>query len=160
LAETPPAAHSCFVAYVMQELAVALDADADLWEVVGLCHDLDFFATSDEEPARHSHGEVAEGSHSAGRGTRSPHTTTAPAFMPIRRSPMRSRLPMPIAVVDATLGRRTLREVPRDDPVAELRRLLPDRPYLCDMLEKYAARRGLSIAHVIEIAAASPVPSR
>jgi hypothetical protein len=161
LATTPRATHSCFVAYVMRELAVALAADADLWEIVGLCHDLDFFATSDD---RSQHGILtvrwlrdlippeardAIAAHD--------HRTGVHADTPLADA---LKIADAIAVLDARLGRRTLREVHRGDPVAELRRLLPDRPYLCDMLEKYAARRGLSITHVVEIAAASPVPSR
>jgi predicted hydrolase (HD superfamily) len=46
LAETPRAAHSRFVAYLMRELASIFDANADIWEMTGLCHDLDFFVTS------------------------------------------------------------------------------------------------------------------
>lgn len=53
LATTPRAAHTRFVAYLMRQLARIFAADADLWEVVGLCHDLDFFETRDD---RSQHG--------------------------------------------------------------------------------------------------------
>ncbi len=43
LGDTPRAAHSRLVAYLMRHLAGTFAADADLWEIVGLCHDLDFF---------------------------------------------------------------------------------------------------------------------
>src|SRR5689334_12300844 len=52
LGATPRAAHSRLVARVMRELALVLSTDSDLWEVVGLCHDLDFFVTGDD-PRRH-----------------------------------------------------------------------------------------------------------
>jgi predicted hydrolase (HD superfamily) len=45
LGHTPRAAHSRFVAYVIRELAGIFAANADLWEITGLCHDLDFFVT-------------------------------------------------------------------------------------------------------------------
>jgi predicted hydrolase (HD superfamily) len=44
LADTPSAAHS--IAYLMRELASIFNANADIWEMTGLCHDLDFFVTS------------------------------------------------------------------------------------------------------------------
>jgi predicted hydrolase (HD superfamily) len=48
LDDTPRAAHSRFVGYVMRELASALGANVHLWEITGLCHDLDFFVTSSD----------------------------------------------------------------------------------------------------------------
>ena len=38
-------APSQFVANVMRQLAGPLGADGDLWEIVVMCHDLDFFKT-------------------------------------------------------------------------------------------------------------------
>ena len=46
LDDTPRAAHSRFVGYVMREFASVFAANAHLWEISGLCHDLDFFVTS------------------------------------------------------------------------------------------------------------------
>lgn len=46
LGDTPRANHSRFVGYIMRQLAGMFAAPTDLWEVVGLCHDLDFFQTS------------------------------------------------------------------------------------------------------------------
>src|SRR5690242_17424822 len=48
LDDTPRAAHSRFVAYLMRSLASRFSADSQLWEVVGLCHDLDFFHIGDD----------------------------------------------------------------------------------------------------------------
>ena len=35
------------VAHIMRELAPQFSASADLWEVVGLCHDLDYGSKND-----------------------------------------------------------------------------------------------------------------
>ena len=42
LGDTPRASHSIFVGRLMRRLADATGADPELWEVTGLCHDLDF----------------------------------------------------------------------------------------------------------------------
>ena len=46
LGDTPRAAHTRFVAHMMRQLAGVFAAGANLWEIVGLCHDLDFLETS------------------------------------------------------------------------------------------------------------------
>jgi hypothetical protein len=44
LGASPRAAHSRFVGLLMERLATELGADAELWRIVGLVHDLDYFA--------------------------------------------------------------------------------------------------------------------
>ncbi|MGH6924905.1 MAG: hypothetical protein ACRED5_14320 [Propylenella sp.] len=56
LDDSPRAAHSRLVAHIMLELAHHFRADVPLWEVVGLCHDLDFFETAAD---RQRHGLLA-----------------------------------------------------------------------------------------------------
>jgi predicted hydrolase (HD superfamily) len=56
LGTAPRAAHSRFVGYAMRRVAIELGADATLWELTGLCHDLDFEAT---RHAPHLHGPMA-----------------------------------------------------------------------------------------------------
>ncbi len=46
LGDAPRAAHSVFVADIMRGLAVQLGHDALIWELTGLCHDLDFIAVA------------------------------------------------------------------------------------------------------------------
>jgi predicted hydrolase (HD superfamily) len=48
LRDTPRATHTRVVAYLMRWLAGHFSEDGELWEVVGLCHDLDYFATADD----------------------------------------------------------------------------------------------------------------
>lgn len=46
------ARHSVFVGYLMMRVADALGEDSALWQVTGLCHDLDFVATQSDR-SRH-----------------------------------------------------------------------------------------------------------
>lgn len=55
LGVTTRARHSVFVGFLMAKLAEALGEDRILWEVTGLCHDLDFEETADD---RSRHGIV------------------------------------------------------------------------------------------------------
>jgi predicted hydrolase (HD superfamily) len=52
LGDTARARHSRLVGTIMRYLAQRLSAEADFWEIVGLCHDLDVFAVGDDR-ARH-----------------------------------------------------------------------------------------------------------
>lgn len=52
LGRTPRADHSRFVGAIMAELAHRLGADAELWQVTGLLHDIDYPATP-TTPKRH-----------------------------------------------------------------------------------------------------------
>jgi hypothetical protein len=65
-----------------------------------------------------------------------------------------------IAVVDAKLGCPVLLRVDRNDPLLALRGLLADKPYLCDMLEKYTKKRAVQLGRVLDIVTASSLPSR
>jgi hypothetical protein len=161
LGTTARAAHTRFVAYMMRELAGVLAADADLWEIVGLCHDLDYFKTSDD-PSRHglltsswlgqqipAEAQAAIASHDHRTGVRT-DSLLADAL----------KIADAIAVIDAKLGRRTLLDLDRSDPIAALRSRLADRLYLCDMLQHHATKHGLPVGRIIDIAAASALPSR
>jgi predicted hydrolase (HD superfamily) len=145
----------------MRQLARTFVADEDLWEIVGLCHDLDFFRTRND-PSRHGlltiellgdrippEAQRAIASHDHRTGVQA-DTLLADAL----------KIADVIAVIDAKLGRRTLSDVDRTYPLTTLRRLLPDRPYLCDMLEKYTGRHGLPVGDVIDIVAGSSLPSQ
>lgn len=161
LSATPRAAHSRFVAHVMRQLAGTLGADGDLWEIVGLCHDLDFFKTCDD---RSQHGlltikwlgdrispevQSAIASHDHRTGIQA-DTLLADAL----------KIADVTAVIDAKLGREALCTLDRSDPLTVLRTSLADRSYLCDILERYTTKHGISVERVIDVAAASPLPSQ
>lgn len=56
LGATPRAEHSRFVGLAMRRVAESLGQDAIVWELTGLCHDLDFDVTAAD---RSRHGLVA-----------------------------------------------------------------------------------------------------
>jgi len=122
LGDTPRAVHSRFVAHMMRQLAGVLAADPDLWEIVGLCHDLDFFETlgdgsrhglltikwlGDRIPIEARHA-IAAHDHRTGI-----QADTLLADM--------LKVADVIAVIDAKLGRRLLSNLDRNDPFTELR---------------------------------------
>lgn len=150
LGTTPRAAHSRHVARIMRRLAGLLAADGDLFEVVGLTHDLDVFATRDD-PAQHgilvttwlgeripAQARDAIASHD--------HRTGVQADTPLADA---LKIADALAVIGERLGLDALRALDRDDPLPALRSRLAGRPYLCDMLETCTGRRGISVAAAI-----------
>ena len=158
LGDTPRATHSRFVAHMMRQLAGVFAADPDLWEIVGLCHDLDFFETLGD-PSQHGlltikwlddripiEAQRAIAAHDHRTGIQA-DTLLADML----------KVADVIAVIDAKLGRRLLSNLDQNDPFTELRRQLGDRPYLCDMLERYAEKHALPVERVLNILVASPL---
>jgi hypothetical protein len=156
LGDIPRAAHSRFVAHLMRQLAATFAADADLWEIVGLCHDLDFLQTSGD---RSQHGLLTI----RWLGDRIPVDAKNAIAAHDHRTGVQAdtlladmlKVADVIAVFDTKLGRPALCDVDRSDPFTALRNLLPDRPYLSDMLERYTSRHALPFARIIGIVAAS-----
>jgi hypothetical protein len=60
-----------------------------------------------------------------------------------------------IALVDQRLGRRWLCDIDQTDPYTMLRRQIGDRPYLCDMLQRYTDKHTLSFVRNVEIMASA-----
>ena len=160
LATTSRAAHTRFVAYLMRQLARTFAADADLWEVVGLCHDLDFFQTCDNWS---QHGlltvrwlgdrlpadaQLAIASHDHRTGVQA-DTLLADAL----------KIADVLAVINAKLGRNVLSEVKGTETLGALRSRLVDRAYLCDILERHTQKRGLPVSRAIDIVVSSSLPS-
>ena len=160
LGTTSRAVHTRFVANIMRQLAEVLSADAELWEIVGLCHDLDYFETRDNPSA---HGVLA----TTWLGERIPAEARTAIASHDHRTGIQAdtlladalKIADAIAIIDARLGRQALRDLDRSDALAALRARLPDRPYLCDMLERYTRESDLPVGSVIDMAAASRLPS-
>ncbi|MGE0240956.1 MAG: HD domain-containing protein [Parvibaculaceae bacterium] len=157
LGDTPRAAHSRFVALIMRKLAKNFSAPADLWEVVGLCHDLDFFHVSgdwsqhglmtvkwlaDRIPVE-AQDAIAAHDHRTGI-----EADTLLADM--------LKTADAIAIIDEKLGRAAFRGAELATPYAALRRQLGHRSYLCDMLERYSGKHALSFKRIAEIVATAP----
>lgn len=161
LGTTPRAAHSRFVAYVMRQLACTFEVDAEIWEIVGLCHDLDFFQTCDN---RNQHGLLTI----RWLGDRIPIEAQSAIAAHDYRTGVQAdslladalKIADAIAVIDAKLGREVLCGVNRCNPFKTLRTQLIDKLYLCDILERYTRKHGLPVGRVIDIVAGSRSPSQ
>jgi hypothetical protein len=157
LGDTPRAAHSKFVAYTMRELAGVFAANAELWEITGLCHDLDFFSISGNwsqhglMTAQWLAGQLPDEAlraieaHDHRTGIQS-DTLIADML----------NLADALAVIDKRFGRDLLREADNGDPYTALRRHLGDRAYLADILDRRASKHDLSFRCIVDIATTGP----
>jgi len=157
LGDTQRAAHTRFVAYLMRRLAHIHATNAELWEVVGLCHDLDYFQTKDD-PSQHGllttrwlAGQLAEdalraiAAHDHRTGV---HDDTLLADM--------LKLADVIAVIDGRLGRDIARHLDNVDPYEALRSRLSGRGYLVDMLHDLAEKHAIPLATLASFVADGP----
>ncbi len=115
----------------MREFASVFAANADLWEITGLCHDLDFFVTSCDWSqhglltTRWLAGQlpddalVAIAAHDHRTGVRS-DTLIADML----------NLADAAAVIDKRFGRDLFTQADSDDPYTALRNRLGDRAFL------------------------------
>lgn len=154
LGETPRAAHSRFVGLLLQHLAVELAADAGLWRIVGLVHDLDFFAV-DGDWSRHG---VLAAEWLQGRLT--PEALTAIAAHD-HRTGLESTTPLAeclrladgLAVLDEAAGREATVAALRTGAIESI---VGSRPFLVAIIAGTAARQGLDLARLGVILAALP----
>jgi predicted hydrolase (HD superfamily) len=155
------ARHSEFVGYAMRRLAEHLGADAVLWEVTGLVHDLDVEATATD---RSQHGLVT----SQWLANRLPaDALTALAAHDHRTgvsddTPLASalRLADALAVACGDLGPDAAADL-LDAPgaVAHLAEGLSNRPYLAALVTENAASLDIPIALLADILRSGPAPA-
>jgi predicted hydrolase (HD superfamily) len=152
------ARHSIFVGCLMKHLANTLDENAELWEIAGICHDLDFDVTTDD---RSRHGMVAAEwlkddlpavalaairSHDHRTGVVS-DTKLADAL----------KLSDAIAIGEITAGRPAMvLALAQPDDGEAMRSALADRPYLPDMILKYSQKHEISLAAMADVCNAAP----
>jgi hypothetical protein len=158
LGETPRAAHTYVVAHLMRRLAAELGEDAELWEVVALCHDLDFFATSND---RSQHGLLTV--QWLGGGL--PRSAQQAIAAHDHRTGVRSdtlladmlRLADAVAVIDQGLGRHVWRDLSdAADAWVSLRRRMGNRPYLAEIVQLHADKHHLPFARIVDLMCAAP----
>ncbi|MGY2052894.1 HD domain-containing protein [Methylobacterium sp. JK268] len=152
------AAHSRVVGCLMRSLAGGFDGDPDLWDVVGLCHDLDYYVT---EHDRTRHGLVtaawlsgdlpaeallAIAAHDPRTGTRC-RTMLADAL----------RLADSFAVVDAVMGRAATVALGRSGDPLDLATRLAARPYLVGTILQTSNRHGVPVAVLAQACAQAPL---
>lgn len=154
LGETPRAAHSRFVGLVMQQLAPALDADPLLWRIVGLVHDLDYFAVAGDWSR---HGLVA----SEWLAGRLPRDALEAIMAHDHRTGVQSaaamaemlRLADGLAVLDEHAGRdRTI--VALREEVLET--ITGSRPFLVEIIGGTAVRHGVALSSLATLLADLP----
>lgn len=156
LGDSPRAVHSLFVGDAMRQLAGELGEDAGMWEVVGLCHDLDYAETR-ADPARHgllvaewlkddlpADALLAIQAHDHRTGVLA-ETRLADAL----------KFADALAVADVMAGRDALVSVLAGGEGAALSSLLQRRPFLPGMILKFAGRCGVSLPRLAEICAAA-----
>jgi len=152
------ARHSLFVGYLMKRLAGMLEEDAGLWEITGICHDLDFDATRSD---RSRHGLVA--------AEWLKDDLPPVALLAIRSHDHRTgvvsksrladalKLADAIAVGEITAGRAAMAAaLAAPDPDAAMRPILAQRPYLPDMILELAQKHAISLATLAEACGDAP----
>ena len=157
LGDAPRANHSRVVAHVMGRLAEALSEPAELWEVVGLCHDLDFFAVQGDWSR---HGPMAV----EWLGDRIPPEAQQAIAAHDHRSGIEAdtlladslKAADAITVIDEKLGRPALRAIAVASPYAALRSQLGRRSYLADMVEHFAQKHGVPFERLVETIGDAP----
>lgn len=157
LGETPRATHTHVVAYLMGRLAVEFSQDCALWEVVGLCHDLDFFETAND---RSRHGLLTID----WLGDRLPEDASQAIAAHDHRTGVGSdtlladmlKVADAMVVIDERLGRGIWQTPDSAQPFASLRRRLGDRTYLADILQRYANKHALPFSRLADIIAPAP----
>jgi putative nucleotidyltransferase with HDIG domain len=144
LGVTPRAAHSRFVGLLMERLAVEVGADAGLWRLVGLLHDLDYFAVEGDW-SRHG---VLAAEWLQGRLppealtaiTAHDHRTGVESTTPLAQC---LRLADGLAVLDEDAGREATRAA---ISAGAIENIVGSRPFLVAIIVGTAARQGLDLA--------------
>ncbi len=157
LGPTPRAEHSRFVGYLMRAAAGALAPDeAELWEITGLLHDLDFFVVDGDW---HIHGRTT----AAWLEGRLPLSAMLAIAAHDHRSGILSDAPMSealrlcdaLAVLDERAGREAMVEALRGGEEA-VDGLAGEQPWLADMMVGLAGSLGLELTQVAGFFAGLP----
>lgn len=158
LGDSVRARHSVFVGYLMRHLAGIIGEDPLLWEITGLCHDLDFVQTKWD---RSRHGmltaEWLEGdlpgvallaiqSHD--------HRTGVRADSPLADA---LKLADAVAVGELDIGRDAmLAALGSGEPIVSLTEVLVQRPYLTRLILDHAHKLSISALAIVEICEGAP----
>ena len=160
LGQSSRATHSLFVGHLMREVAALLGEDAALWEITGLCHDLDFDLTKDDW-SRHGlltaewlDGRLPVLALEAIRAH--DHRTGVVSTEPIARS---LKLADALAIIRDLLAEETVPVLRAPDATDRLVRALAARPYLAPLVIDNAQSLGLPLDRLADILAAAPPSS-
>lgn len=141
------ARHSLVVAHVLRRLAEDMGEDASLWEIVGLCHDLDYMATKGK---RHLHGILAaqwlenDLPREALEAIRAhDHRTGVQANSIISKA---LRLTDALAIADEDAGREAIMQIGDCDAWHRLALRFEHRPYLLPIITELTGRLNLPLS--------------
>jgi hypothetical protein len=157
LGDSSRAAHSRFVAHTMAELAALMEGDRLLWQVVGLCHDLDFDETAHD---RSRHGLLT----AHWLADRLPRDALDAIAAHDHRTGVSCntllgdmlKLADVLALIDQHLGRERLKLLSNPGSERIVRDALKARPYLLVLLTQLAGKHGLSSEQLVSICEAGP----
>jgi hypothetical protein len=152
------ATHTLVVADLMRQLAARLHEDGELWEIVALCHDLDFHATAKD---RSQHGLLVltwlgDRVSLAARQAIASHDHRTGATSDTLLADM-LKLADAVAVIDHRIGRDGWTRIASDDPWRTLREHLADRPYLAELVKRFADKYSLDFASVVALVTRAPL---
>lgn len=144
LGDSLRAHHSVLVGRIMRHLAYRFGAGEDLWEAVGLCHDLDFFEVANDWTrhgvltARRLIGELPEEALNAIAAH--DHRTGV-----IAESPLADMLKVAdaAAAIIERLGAEAMRSLPAGNAIGSLSERLGDRAYLAEIIGRYGRKHAL-----------------
>jgi predicted hydrolase (HD superfamily) len=152
LGSSKRAEHSVFVGHIMRLLATRLGTDITSWEAVGLCHDLDFFDTTED---RRQHGILATSwlandlpPEALDAIRAHDHRTGIKTDTPIAGA---LKLADALAIAVETAGREAIVCLLAVNNKEELRSVLSSRPYIPQMIEELSLKLRLPLAKLAHI---------
>lgn len=160
LGDSHRARHSVFVGFAMRQLAGALEADAPLWEVTGLVHDLDFDAVAGDWSqhgilaATWLSGDLPDDALAAIPAH--DHRTGIMSETAIARA---LKLADALAIVCDALGPEAPAVLAARDVAQQFAARFVDRPYLPRLLLGNAESLGIRPVSLAAIAASGPPSS-
>lgn len=157
LGTRPRAAHSLFVGELMAGLAHRFGADAELWRLVGVCHDLDYYAVDGDWP-RHGlltadwlDGRLPDEALEAIRAH--DHRTGVVSYTVIADM---LKLADALAVFDEQAGRAAIGTLGMSTAREAVQRHLAGKPWLGAIIDESAERHGLGASEIADLVSSLP----
>ena len=149
LGTRPRAAHAVFVGELMHRLAHLLNADAELFMLVGYCHDLDYYEIGGDWTR---HGLVAADA----LATRLPDDALDAIRAHDHRTGINAetqiadmlKLADALAVLDQDAGRNALAELAENSATFLVARHLPNKPWLGEIIDRLIDRHAIARAEI------------
>ena len=152
LSDPQKIAHSLFVAELMRKLAEHLGEDAELWEVVGICHDFDEEVTRED---RSKHGLLTAEwlandlpAEALDAIKAHDHRTGFVSETPLADG---LKLADTLAISDQAVGREIMLGLNSKEGIVRFKSVTAERPFLFDIIEERADRLGVWFERLSEL---------